>query len=74
MDDLVESMRRQNDRAAQIVQYGLSLQFIAGANEAKRYLTDNGIPIHVIERVLSMPGAPRRSDHGARNSHNRRYK
>jgi len=72
MDDLIESSRRQNDRAAQIVQYGLSLQFTAGANEAKRYLIDHGIPIHVIERVLSQVGAPHRSCQAVKGYRDRR--
>jgi hypothetical protein len=73
MSDFDESTRRQNDRTAQIIQYGITLQFIAGAQEARRYLKDHGIPVHVIERVLSMGAAARHSHNGV-VSNDRRQK
>lgn len=74
MDEVSESTRRQNYRTAQIVQWAISLQFTAGAEEAKRYLAECGISIHVIERVLSSTGAPRRPPCGAIYPQDRRHK
>lgn len=52
--------RRQDFRMASKVQCGVSLQFIAGADEAKRYLTNCGAASDVIARVLA-PASARRS-------------
>lgn len=62
--------RRTDDHMACKVQCGISLQFIAGRDEAQRYLVNCGVPMEVIERVLSYPSIRRTS--GAGESVNRR--
>jgi hypothetical protein len=64
MDDACKMLRRHDHQAAQVVQSGVMIQFLAGTLEAECYLLDKGIPVHVVERVLSETGAPRRSDVG----------
>lgn len=51
--------RRTNAWLASKVQCGVSLQFIAGTEEARRYLLNCGAPSNVIERVLSYPSSRR---------------
>jgi hypothetical protein len=64
------AMRRQNTRMAERVQCGVSLQFIAGAGEAKRYMANCGVPAAVIERVLG--STPLRRQHGTHSVSDRR--
>jgi 3-hydroxyisobutyrate dehydrogenase-like beta-hydroxyacid dehydrogenase len=60
MSDLNEGRRRHNALAAELVHYGILLQYTAGIAEAHHYLKEHGIPLHVIDRVLSTTGAPHR--------------
>ncbi|NVD97758.1 hypothetical protein [Massilia sp. BJB1822] len=59
--------RRANASMAESVQFGVSLFFVAGEEEARRYLLKCGAPVHVIERILSAPPGARRpyGSHGA---------
>ncbi|TFW27284.1 hypothetical protein [Duganella callida] len=52
--------RRQNRLMSEYVQYGVSLMYVAGVAEARRYLTCRGVPAAVMQRVLSTAPACRR--------------
>ncbi|MCE3262485.1 MAG: hypothetical protein K0R43_1564 [Pseudoduganella sp.] len=60
MGKAYEISRREDVWTAEIVQYGVTLCAIIGLAEAQRYLLSRCVPIHVVERVLTVPGAPRR--------------
>lgn len=64
MGQTYEVSRREDRWTAEIVQYGVTLCSIIGLAEAQRYLLSRCVPLHVVERVLAIPGAPRRF-HGA---------
>jgi hypothetical protein len=52
--------RRLDVKTAELVQYGLTLQFIAGDVEAERYLLNQGISAEIVARVLRSIEAKRR--------------
>ncbi len=52
--------RRTNASMAESVQFGVSLFFVAGEQEARRHMVKCGVPAHVIERILSAPPGARR--------------
>lgn len=54
--------RRKDARMASKVQCGVSLQFIAGLEESRRYLLNCGVPPDVVDRVLSYPSTRRPSE------------
>lgn len=53
--------RGHDVKMAAKVQCGISLKFIAGIDEARRYLVNCGAPLDVIERVLAYPNSRRPS-------------
>jgi diphthamide synthase subunit DPH2 len=73
MTEVMDETRRRNAMTAEVVKYATTLQFIAGTEEAKRYMVERGVPLHVIERVLSPTWAPRRLPCSARSSLDRRH-
>jgi len=52
MSDIPKRCRRNDPRMAERTNCGVSLQFIAGVDEAQRYLINAGVPPSVVERVL----------------------
>jgi 3-hydroxyisobutyrate dehydrogenase-like beta-hydroxyacid dehydrogenase len=73
MADMGEGTRRHNVLAAELVHYGIYLQYTAGLAEAQHYMTEHGIPSDVIERVLSTTGAPRRHHYALAHIVDRRH-
>lgn len=63
--------RRMNPSMAESVQIGVSLLFVAGKEDARRYLVKCRVPAHVIERVLSAPPGARRP-YGSHGTNDRR--
>lgn len=61
MNTVFEATRRQDVWMAELVQYGITLRPIIGLAEAQRYLLSRCVPLHVVERVLSVLGVPRRA-------------
>lgn len=53
--------RRHDVNLAAKVQCGISIQFLVGIKEARRYLVNCGASTNVIERVLSSPCSRRPS-------------
>ncbi|MYN01422.1 hypothetical protein GTP41_04830 [Pseudoduganella sp. DS3] len=60
MDQLTKPTRREDLWTAETVQYGVTLRTIIGLAEAQRYLLSRCVPLHVVERVLSVAEQPRR--------------
>jgi len=52
--------RRSNRTLAEQVQYGVSLLYVAGPAEARRYLRHCSVPDHIVERVLDVTTTNRR--------------
>jgi hypothetical protein len=50
---LTNYFRRHDHEMAEWVQFGLSLLYRQGADEACRYMTDVGISSQIIQRVIS---------------------
>jgi len=61
MSDVPKQSRRNDWRTAERTDCGVSLQFIAGVNEAQRYLINAGVPASVVERVLRSDASCRRT-------------
>jgi hypothetical protein len=59
MSKTVERCNRKDSNLAEIVQLGVTLQQIAGRNEAVRYLIVRGVQLETIQRVLAGPGRRR---------------
>jgi hypothetical protein len=62
MKDAAKVVRRIDIWTAETVQYGVALRSVIGADEARRYVQSQCVPLHVVERVLSGTGLPRRFD------------
>lgn len=59
MSKTVERCNRKDSNLAEIVQLGVTLQQIAGRDEAVRYLIARGVHLETIQRVLAGPGRRR---------------
>ena len=55
--------RRNDSTLSEYVQRGISLMYVAGIAEARRYLIARHVPLDVIERVLSSTAQRRQSAH-----------
>ncbi|NVE00069.1 hypothetical protein [Massilia sp. BJB1822] len=71
MDQRGNERRRTDAGMAESIQFGVSLLFVAGKEEARRYLVKHGAPAHVIERILAAPPSARRP-YGSHGSNDRR--
>lgn len=60
MNNVPEVTRRHDACMTELVQYGVTLRRIIGVAEAHRYLLSRYVPRHVVDRVLSYLGGPRR--------------
>lgn len=60
MDTLAKPTRREDIWTAETVQYGVTLRTVIGLAEAQRYLLSRCVPLHVVERVLSVAAQPHR--------------
>jgi len=59
MSKTTERCNRQDSNLAEIVQLGVTLEQIAGRQEAVRYLIARGVQVETINRVLDGPGRRR---------------
>lgn len=60
MNNSPAGTRRRDVWMTELVQYGITLRSIIGRAEAHRYLFSRCVPQHVVDRVLSYLGGPRR--------------
>lgn len=61
MNNAPVGTRRRDVWMTELVEYGVTLRSIIGRAEAQRYLLSRCAPQHVVDRVLSHLGRPRRS-------------